>query len=788
MFQNYLKIAIRNIFRNKVFSFINILGLAIGLAVSIVIIVYVKHELSYDRFHLNHENIYRMGFSQAQGENITLSALGSPAIGPDISNEFPEIKGFVRISPPQEGIYTINNENFDSKQLVYADSTFFEIFTFDLLHGDPKLVLKSPNSIVLAQSLAIKIFKDINPVGQTLVIDGDLLVTVTGIVKDPPSNSQLKFDALLSFNTFSEQEDFNDRWDGNFSYYTFFEFNEGINIETLSEKMENFFYEKLNKDIEVYGWKILPLFEPLKDIYLRSQIQDNYYETGSLKTVYIFITIAIFILVIACINFMNLTTALSFQRIKEVAIRKAIGASRQKIIKQFLYESILLSFLALIIALIFIETFAPTFNGLLGKELSLYTNSNIYILMGIPGIVVLLGLISGTYPALIMSGFNPTNLIKGLKIRGNRKFSLQNILVVFQFTISITLIISTMVIYFQTHYMINKDLGFNNENLLVVSLHSDKSVESSDLIRDRFIKNANVLNSTVASAFPARGLAQNGYMPEGIKYSMMLHVLYVDFNYINTMGMEIVKGRAFDPEYPTDANKLLINETLANELGWDDPIGKYIERDSKQKVIGVVKDFHFNSLHQKIKPLLITMVPRKSMIISKVKENNIKETLEYMETEWISLTGDNTFSYFFVNEVHAKLYKSDSKFGKIILAFAGLAIFIACMGLFGLTAFVIGQRTKEIGIRKALGATIFSINKVILKQFINMVVLSMVVAWPITYYAMNKWLLNYAYRINLHLAYFIVASVFVLIIAVLTVSYHSIKASRANPVDSLKYE
>ena len=307
-------------------------------------------------------------------------------------------------------------------------------------------------------------------------------------------------------------------------------------------------------------------------------------------------------------------------------------------------------------------------------------------------------------------------------------------------------------------------------------------------IRDRFIKNANVLNSTVASAFPARGLAQNGYMPEGIKHSMMLHALYVDFNYINTMGMEIVKGRAFDPEYPTDANKLLINETLANELGWDDPIGKYIERDSKQKVIGVVKDFHFNSLHQKIKPLLITMVPRKSMIISKVKENNIKETLEYMETEWISLTGDNTFSYFFVNEVHAKLYKSDSKFGKIILAFAGLAIFIACMGLFGLTAFVIGQRTKEIGIRKALGATIFSINKVILKQFINMVVLSMVVAWPITYYAMNKWLLNYAYRINLHLAYFIVASVFVLIIAVLTVSYHSIKASRANPVDSLKYE
>jgi len=788
MLRNYFKIAFRIIFRNKVFSAINILGLAIGLTVSIVIIVYVKHELSYDKFHINHENIYRLGIWQTQGENITLSAISSPAMGPDISNQFPEINKFVRISTPQEGIYMFNNENFNSKQLVYADSTFFEIFTFDLLQGDPLQALKFPNSIVLAQSLAKKMFKEVSPIGQSLVLDGDVLLTVTGIVKDPPSNSQLKFDALISFNTVSEHEDFYGEWDGNFSYYTFFEFNEGINIEALSLKMENFFYEKLNKKIESYGWKFLPLFEPLEDIYLRSKIQDNYYETGSLKTVYIFITIAILILIIASINFMNLTTALSFQRIKEVAIRKAIGASRQKIIAQFLYESILLSFFALIIALIFIETFMPTFNSLFGKELSLYTISNIYILIGIPGIIILLGLISGTYPALIMSGFNPANLIKGLQLKGNSKFSLQNILVVFQFAVSITLIISTTVIYFQTHFMTNKDLGFNNENLLVVPLHSDKSVENSEIIKERFTQNSNVTNSTVASAFPANGLTQNGYIPEGINISMLFHALYVDYNYISTMGMEIVKGRDFDPKLSTDKESLIINETLANELGWDDPIGKYIQRDSKQEVIGVVKDFHFNSLHQKIKPLLITMIPRKSMIISKVKEDNIKETLDYMKKEWVSLTGDNTFSYFFVNEVHAKLYNSDSKFGKIILAFAGLAIFIACMGLFGLTAFLIGQKTKEIGIRKALGATIFSINIVILKQFIKIVLVSMVVAWPIAYYTMNKWLQNYAYRINLHLAYFIVGSVFVLIIAILTVSYQSIKASRTNPVDSLKYE
>ncbi|MBU8891582.1 MAG: ABC transporter permease [Bacteroidales bacterium] len=788
MFRNYLKIAFRNISRNKVFSFINIFGLAIGLTVSIIILVYVKHELSYDKFHDNYSNIYRLGISQAQGENIEFIAITSPAMGPDLSKELPEIKKFVRIFSSGGGIYTLNDENYESRNLVYADSTFFEVFSFDLLTGDPKSVLKSPNSIVLTESLANKIFKDVNPVGKQLIYNGDMNLMVTGVAKDPPGNSHFTFDALLSFNTFSEQEGFYGRWDGNFSYYTYLELQDGINMDELKLKMEDVFYENLNIHIESMGWKILPILEPIKDIYLKSELQYNIGKTGNIKMVYIFIAIAIFILLIAGINFMNLTTALSIKRIKEVAVRKVIGASRRRIIAQFLNESILISFIALIIALIFIETFMPGFNGMFNKELRLYTISNIDLLVSIPVIVILLGIISGSYPALIMSGFKPVSLMKGLIIHRKSKFSLQNILVVFQFVISIVLIISTTIIYFQINYMTNKDLGFNKENLLVVSLHSEKSVENSDVIRDRFIQNTNIINSTVASAFPANGLTQNGYRPEGSDLSMMFHALYVDFNYINTLGLEIVKGRSFNHDHPTDADKLLINETLANEMGWDDPIGKYIERNGKQEIIGVVKDFHFTTLNQVIAPLIITMKPQKSMIISKVKDNNLKETLEYMENEWVKLTGDNTFKYYFVSDIHDRLYKTDAKFGEIILAFSALAIFIACMGLFGLTAFITTQRTKEIGIRKSLGASAFSINKLILKQFINIVLVSMLFAWPIAYYAMNNWLQNYAYKINLHLGYFLIASVIALIIAIVTISYQSFKAARTNPVESLKYE
>jgi len=788
MLRNYFKIAVRNIFRNKVFSFINIFGLAIGLTVSIIILVFVKHELSYDKFHSNHHNIYRLGNSMMQGKNITLSAITSPAMGPDLTQKLPEIKKFVRLSTSQGGAYTYENENYDSKKLLFADSTFFKIFSFKLISGDPESVLEAPNSIVLAEDLAKRIFKDVNPVGKSLVLNGNMNLMVTGIAKNPPTNSHIKFDALVSFNTYSEQEGFYGRWDGNFSYYTYLEFQEGISPDIINPKMENVFNEKLNKDIESMGWKILPICEQLKDVYLRSDLQDNYFETGNLKTVYIFIAIAIFILAIACINFMNLSTALSFKRTKEIAVRKVVGATRRKIIGQFLNESVLLSFIALIVALIFIETFMPTFNGLFGKELKLYTKSNIDLIISIPVIALFLGLISGSYPALIMSGFKPVNLMKGLKINGNRKLSLQNILVVFQFVVSVVLIISTTVIYFQMNYMANKDLGFKNENLVAVYLPNSKIAESSDLIRDRYIQNPNIINSTVASNFPANDLTQNGYTPEGVDRAMIFHALYVDFNYINTLGMEIVKGRAFDVNHPTDVDKLLINEALANELGWDDPIGKYIDRNGKQEVIGVVKDFHFATLHKKIEPLIFTMRPRKSVIVSKIKGNNIKETLEFMENEWQELTGDNNFKYYFVGDIHGRLYQKDAKFGRIILAFSLLAIFIACMGLFGLTAFITNQRTKEIGIRKSLGASPLSISVLILKQFINVVLISLLFAWPIAWYAMNKWLQNYAYKVNLHLGYFIIASVIALIIAVLTLSYQSIKASRTNPVDSLKYE
>ena len=787
MIRNYFKIAFRNITRNKVFSFINILGLAIGLAVSIIILVYVRHELSYDKFHSNSENIYRLGISQAQGESITLSGITSPASGPDLYREIPDIKNYVRISTPQSGMYSYNNEELNSRT-IFADSTFFEIFSFQLLVGDASEVLKHPYSVVLTESYARKLFKEKNPLGMQLTLNSDLQLMVTGIAKDVPTNSHLKFDALVSLNTFTEQENFYNKWDGNYSYYTYIEIVAGSNINDILQKSNEIFDEKLNVKLREFGWNVLPIYEPLNDLYLNSIVQFNAYDTGSKTTVKIFIVIAIFILVIACINFMNLSSSLIIKRVKEVAIRKVIGAGRRKIIAQFLNESVLLSLIALIVGLIFIEIFMPSFNQMFQKELGLYRIENLYLIISIPLLVILIGVISGSYPALIMSGFKPVNLMKGLKIKGNRKLSLQNILVVLQFVISTVLIICTTIIYFQINFLTNKDLGFKKDNLIVVSLYTQKSVENSDLIRDRFLTNPSVINSTVASNFPARGLTQNGYRPEGDEKVKIFHALYVDYNYINTMGMEIIKGRDFDPEMPSDKEKLIVNEALVKQVGWDDPIGKYLDRNGRQEIIGVVKDFHFQTLHQEIGPLVITMYPRKNMIISKIKDENKLETISFLEKQWKDLTGEDSFNYFFVKDTHEKLYSDEKKFGDIILSFSILAIFIACMGLFGLTAFITAQRTKEIGIRKVLGASPLSINKLILKQFLGIVFISIIISWPIAYYAMTEWLSNYAYKINIHLMFFVMASVIAIIIAFLTLTYNTLKASTTNPVDSLKYE
>ena len=560
MLRNYLKIAFRNIFRNKVFSFINILGLSIGLAVSIIILIYIKHELSYDKFHENYHNLYRMGVSQAQGESIILSAITSPAMGPESAAVMPEIKNCARISTPQGGTFKYKEESFDTGTTIQADSTFFEMFSFKLLIGDKKSVLKEPNSVVLTKTIAKRIFNEKNPIGEQLNYHSDIILTVTGICEDIPSNSHIKFNSVVSLNTYTSRPDFSYYWDGNFSYYTYVELENNTTPDQLKDKLDDLFYEKLNKKLESFGWKILPFFDPIADIYLRSKAEYNF-NKGNPTTVKVFTFVAIFLLFIASINFMNLSTAISFKRFKEVAVRKVSGASKRKIIRQFLNESVILSFISLVLALIFIEIFMPGFNKMFNSSLRFYTFSNLTVILLVPLVALLIGVISGFYPALIMSGFKPVNLIKGYKIKANRKLSIQNILVIIQFIISTILIISTIVIYFQIHFITNKDLGFDKENLIAVRLYNTKSYENSDLLRDRFLENPNVINSTVASNYPKNGLTSNGYVPEGFDQPVMFNALYVDHNYIKTLGFEIVEGRDFDMNLPTDKEKLIVNET-----------------------------------------------------------------------------------------------------------------------------------------------------------------------------------------------------------------------------------
>lgn len=788
MFRNYIKIAFRNFRKFKVYSLINLSGLIIGLSVSILIIIYVKGEVSYDKFHENYENIYRMGLKQMRGDDAETMAPVSPAMGPDIKAEIPEFKDHVILKPIGKASLSIDKNEYTSQKMLLAGNSFFDIFSFPIIKKTTDDPLKNPNSLVLSETLAQRIFGEKEPLGQTLMYQNDKLLTVTAVVEDAPLNSHIQYDAILSFSTNSGQPDFYNKWDGNIGYYSYFLMQEGVK-PTFDSRLSDLFYVKVNKKIEQAGWKVEPVFEPLENIYLKSDLLYDFSSEGNLNRVYIFSIIAFFILIIATINYMNLSTALSLQRIKEVGIRKVTGASKKRIITQFLGETIFLSMVALIISMILIEVLQPFFSQLIDKPLSIYSAHNSLILMGIPVLVILLGILAGSYPAFYVSSFEPVSILKNTL--GNKKggSKLQNILVLTQFVISIGLIISSIVIYSQISFLNNKEVGYNRENLVSISLYNSASVQKSELLRNRIVNHKNISRATVASAYPVYGLTQNGYRPEGMEDVLMFHALYVDPHYIPTLELKIKEGRNFRPSSPADEDKMLINETIARKLNWENPLGKNLHRNGVDyKVIGVVKNFHFESLHEPVGPVVFTLKPRKRCVLVRISEENFQETIQYLEEEWKEVTGNNVMSYQMIDDLYENLYKSETKFGETVLFFTILAIFLACLGLFGLTALSTTRRTKEIGIRKVLGANFMSLNIMLLRQYTRWVLIANIVAWPAAYFLMKEWLQNYAYKINLSISYFLAAGLITLIISLLTITYLAIRTSATNPVNSLRYE
>jgi putative ABC transport system permease protein len=792
LFGNYLKIAWRNIKRYKGYSFINIFGLAVGLACCILILLWVQDELQYDRFHTNLNDLYRINAEFHKTEPLTHYWPVCAPLAPALKEEFPEIINTARFTRLRRGqLVKYRDKNFLESRICLTDPDFFSMFTFPLLEGDPQTVLSDPQSIVLVESIAKKYFGNENPVGKVLNINTEHDFTVAGIVAEIPENSTIKFDILLPF---IRIEDFEKSWSvlDNWSlrgFAAYLQLEENASPGALDDKIAHYIKKHVPESEDVL------YLQPFKDIHLySSHVQFSIEGQGDITYVYIFSLVALFVLLIASINFMNLATARSANRAKEVGLRKVVGAKRMQLIRQFFFESLGMAFLSLIIAVVLVELFLPVFATLSGKILILDFSSHIHIVMAIMLMTLLTGFLSGTYPALFLSSLKPVRILKGTLKTEGRGLLFRRILVVSQFSLSILLIICTIVVSHQIGYMQNKNLGFDRDHVVYLPIREELA-ERFETLKTELKKKSGIVNLAASSSLPTSGVilttdkvSWEGKNPED---SVVLEVTSTGYDFIETFDMQVVEGRSFSKEFLTDEEEaVIINETAKNIIGMEDPVGKQlIFGDAATTIIGVVKDYHFKSMHSEIEPLLMAIVPSLyRYVFINLESGNIPNTIAEIKSTWNTLFPDTPFEYHFLDEAYDKLYRAEQRMGTLFNYFTVLAILISCLGLFGLASFMAEKRTKEIGIRKILGSSLSGIVVLLNKQFTKWVLIANLVSWPIAYYAMSKWLQGFAYRVNLEIWTFALAAMIALAIAMMTVSYQSLKAGLANPADSLRYE
>ncbi|MFC2101419.1 ABC transporter permease [Bacteroidota bacterium] len=800
MFVNYLKTALRNLLRQKSYSIINIGGLAIGMSVCILILSYVFFELSYDKFHEKSDQIYRVGLNATIGGNIMNLAVTSAPMGEALREDFPEVIANTRLSTSETLELNIEDRKFIQEDIVFVDSSFFDVFPFKLLEGDRDQVLLNPKSIVLTESVAKKFFGDKNAIGEIIKVNDAVIYTVTGVMEDVPPNSHLQFKLLVSMDLTSSYSRFfyRNNW-GNISMYSYVLLAENADYLKLQEKFDEFKVRHTQELID-QGVHFDLFLQPLADIHLYSDLDNEVVTRGDITYVYLFSAIAIFILIIACINYMNLASARSFSRAKEVGMRKIHGAARSQLIRQFLGESLLFSLIAFIISLVIVQITLPIFNNLVYQQqggTDLFSNKLAFIGFFVV-ITFIVGIVAGSYPAFYVSSFSPIITLKGEKMKGKRRSILRNALVVIQFSIAVALIICTSVIYTQLNFMLNKDLGFDGENRILIQLRSEAFRNKSDVLKSEFKGLSNIELVSLTNSAPGIGMGGLGYYPEGADQTTPV-IIYrgtIDDQFIETMGMEIVEGRNFSHEFGTDTMAVLINQELARRYSWDEPIGKKLSVEAGDnlpkidyKVVGVIKDFHFMSLLAKVEPQVYHYAPSNlPSIILKLNPQNKEMALKQVEEKWAELSNNAPFNYIFIDENFKERYISYIRMGKLFTAFTLVAIFVACIGLFGLASFLTEIRTKEIGIRKVQGAGMFKILRLLNTDFIKWVLVANVIAWPVAYYYMTEWLANFSYTVSLSWVNFALSALLSVIIALITVSYQSLKIATNNPIESLRYE
>lgn len=793
MLKNYFKIAFRNLWRHRIFSFINIMGLTVGMTACLLIFLYVRFELSYDRFHSKAERIYRIVADiKTPTETIPSSGPAWP-VGPHVKLDFPEVEAFVRILPDNI-LFRKDNVKFMEEGTLWADSAFFNIFSFNLIEGDVRTALKEPFSVVLSQTAEKKYFGNHDALGKTILITGNAVpVKVTGIMKDMPENSQLKGNVVLSMSTLTGQwaKDLDNQW-GNYGPNAYLLLKPGANANALQKKFPAFLEKWNGKEMKQMQMFPILLLEELKDVYLRSTRDDS--STGNIKNVYIFSIIAIFILVIACINFINLTTARASERAKEVGIRKVAGAIKTQLARQFIGESIIICLIAFVLTIVLAVLFLPSFNELAGKTISKGIFENPSLLLLILATALVIGLLAGIYPAFVLSSFSPIEVLKGRYATSSRGTLLRKTLVISQFAISTALIIGTIIVYTQMRYMRNQNLGFNKDQVLVIDTNEDKDREA---LKQALSRLPNVKAASLSGSVPGSGYPGAYSEIENIKGDLQitnLDVYFVDFDYIPLYNIQMAAGRSYRREFKTDTtHALILNEAAVRTLGYHSPeqaVGKRFKQWGREgKIIGVIKDFHYKSLQNPIKPLCLRMEwPRMSLISVKVNQAGVKGTIAAIEKEFKTIIPTRPFSYYFLDEFFDRQYRSEERFGKLFLNFAALAIFISCLGLLGLASYSTMQRTREIGIRKVMGASVSNIINLLSKEFLKLVIISFFIATPVAWYFMHKWLDDFAYRTHISWWIFAAAGILALLIAIITISVQAFRAAVANPVKSLRTE
>ncbi len=790
MFKNYLKTAFRNLTRHKGYSLINIAGFAIGIACCILILLWVQDELSFDRFHENLDSLHRVVEEQHYSDGTIFPIARTPyPVGPALVADYPEIINFTRFTPCWRILMESRDKSFYERSFAFADPSLLEMFSFPLLEGDASTALAETNAVLISEDMAKKYFGTEDPVGKTLTMDNVVDFQVSGVFENIPPNSHLRFDFLGKFDTFVKLSGWGTEWGSN-NYYTYVHLAKNAHHQDVTPKI----YEYIKKIYPQSGTKFL--LQPVKDIHLRSDfaIDLGGKSENRIKYIYMFSLIAVFVLLIACMNFVNLTTARASHRSLEIGMRKVVGANRANLIRQFLGESVLISFLSLLIAMGLVSLALPAFNSISGKELSLAAFNIGLLAAGLIGIGLITGILSGSYPAFLLSSIKPVRVFKGALRIGSKNSAFRKILVTCQFSLSIALIIGTFVVYRQLDFMQKKNLGYNREHIVYFA-ERGAFWESYDSFRIELQQNPSIVGITAASSIPTHTVTStSGVDWEGKDpgFDVLFTQFNVDYDYFETLEIEMAQGRSFSRDFPTDAtDAFILNETGARLTGMEDPIGKKFTLWNKSgPIIGVIKDYHFKSLHAKIEPLVLRMFQRdwNRYVIIRIKSDSIKETLKAVENAYKKYHPGYPFEFQFLDEALNSLYSSEMRTGRVFRYFMFLAIFISCLGLFGLASFMADQRTKEIGIRKVLGASVSGIFLMLLKEFVKWVLLASAVSWPLAYYVMDRWLKNFAYRTDIALWIFLVSGILGLGVAVATVSYQSLKASITNPVDSLRYE